>query len=523
MEKIEENKILEECLNKLPTKYLFKIKKYKDEIKRLTEINRSLNDELSDTINKLNEINEENTYLKSKNLTFNHENEKNDSSSKNKKYKLSLLSVDDKNCLKNKFRKISSRLSVENFHFIGDKKMRLLNHNHEQEKSNEQLNTLETLLSDDGDLIEKEYQLECNIPQGNQFQNDFNDHLNEHNRKSILKQSNNNTQDRYEIKLTTFMENYDNKMLFLKFLLDCLKKKNNNHVILKKVFINDIFHLIEAKEHDEYLNIIEDYLKKYRKSVFLINNTNNKYKMDGIKEESESHPIEFHGIIKSVETKFSQLSNIFKNLNKKSLFTNINDTKSLPIRSTLKIQDSKLFSNTVFNLMLKNTNSNIIVRETSASFSIDNTKYQNPISRKKHYYIEIEISFTIINDKRIFIDLKCFKETTDFTISSPVKICMNIASNHNVLNNKTEITTSKIQYQLSKCTNLQLNSVKIDESTKEKLKDFYRKYLKYSDLFLKDSIREAVRKSINDLDPSKETKFSPYKILMTRNFFHFKY
>ena len=69
---------------------------------------------------------------------------------------------------------------------------------------------------------------------------------------------------------------------------------------------------------------------------------------------------------------------------------------------------------------------------------------------KKHYYIEIEISFTIINDKRIFIDLKCFKETTDFTISSPVKICMNIASNHNVLNNKTEITTSKIVNIFSK-------------------------------------------------------------------------
>ena len=51
-----------------------------------------------------------------------------------------------------------------------------------------------------------------------------------------------------------------------------------------------------------------------------MNNTNNKYKMNVIKVKSESHPIEFHDILKSLESKFSQLSNILKNLNEKSQF-----------------------------------------------------------------------------------------------------------------------------------------------------------------------------------------------------------
>ena len=42
--------------------------------------------------------------------------------------------------------------------------------------------------------------------------------------------------------------------------------------------------------------------------------------MNGIKEKSESHSIEFHDILKSLESKFSQLSNILKNLNEKSQF-----------------------------------------------------------------------------------------------------------------------------------------------------------------------------------------------------------
>ena len=43
-----------------------------------------------------------------------------------------------------------------------------------------------------------------------------------------------------------------------------------------------------------------------------MNNTNYKCKMDEIREEFESHPIELDSILKSVLCKFSQLSNMLK-------------------------------------------------------------------------------------------------------------------------------------------------------------------------------------------------------------------
>ena len=496
---------------------------------------------------------------------------------------------------------IDSQRSTNSLNFqVGETEIRgnLLKNivNSLNEEKLQEINTLETLLWEGENINDKEKTeretkriLSCRTNQEvdelqpdfrSRFKENFNkffkgSHVNNINNVNIIS-------DRVQLKLALFFEKSDNKMLFFKFLLDCLKKKKHFSQILEKIHEKDIFYLVINKEYCDYLNIIENYLKrkvsiinfhsdrneenlksmrvksmitkfstkilnrrlnffrkkviylkksiyklkidkKQKKSASLVNYNKYKYQIKEIEEEGDNKEIDFNNITLSFKDKLSDFSIVMNNLSKEDIFLD-------KVKKNLTLDNVDQSDNFNINILessflkdkFKSFKSVKLQKEVASSFIIKCTKNRLLTSLRNLYYKELEITFTIQRKRKILIR-NLTKESTDFSICSPLKKSASnllIRDDLPSTNKETLIPISSRIYgtiatdYTTNATSMQNEGQTVNKS-KEKLKAFYKKYLKYSDFLLKDTLKDVSRKPQKEEKTSKQ--FSQYKMYFTRN------
>ena len=118
-------------------------------------------------------------------------------------------------------------------------------------------------------------------------------------------------------------------------------------------------------------------------------------------------------------------------------------------------------------------------------------------------------------------------ESLDFSISSPLKqnnsyqaFVQEPKEDTNYINRPISYRTLETFSSDPKQNVINRNEVQIMENKKTKLKEFYKKYLKYSDFLLKDSFKESTKRrmlSQPDEIENKGKKFSKFRNFFARN------